>query len=796
MSRSNRHRLVLGVSVIALGLLVWLTVRTPLPPVHGLLWFLFTLLIVFTTTFGVPLGGGEVSLLPMTVAAAYLVMGPVHTAWAAFVGTVVHGVVRYRWATSLEMRREPDVLSLAAVSAANATMHSLSILVGSQAYTWAGGVTPPTLARAQPWPVVVLCAVYLGANFVLAGLYISGLRRASAQVYLRSLPNVLAYEATPLIFAPLMALTYTYLGPGQFLLLSLALVVVSLIARDLALARRRLERRVRELDSLQVVGRALSATLDLDAILVAVHDQVAQLMPARSFYIALYDPDTDEVSFPLAIENGERVHWPSRRLGNGLTEYILRARSPVLVERDVDERVAQLGLEHIGAPASSWLGVPIMAGAEPLGVIAVQSGETPGVYDAHHEQVLVTIAAQASTAVRNARLYARTDQALARRVQEMDSILRTTREGVLLLDLQCRVVTANRELARFVGLAQLELVGQALCASQGEEGAALAGRLGYEVAELESECDRLAREGGQRKQKLALAGPPKRFVERTLAPVRDGAGTITGWLLVFRDVTEEEELNQFRDDMTHMLVHDLRSPLAVLRGSLDMIENDVTEGEEDRVYRWIDAARSSSDRILHLIDQLLDISKLESGQLPIHPDVVNVNTLFEETAQRLATLAREARIKLQIVTEPGLSPLYVDPGLIGRALTNLVDNAIKFTPDGGMVRLWARRDLESDPPALLIGVSDTGHGIVAESQRLVFLKFQQVVSTTGRRQGTGLGLSFCKLAVEAHGGRIWIESPSSVIETTAPGEGTTLVMRLPGGGPVARGPAQEKGSGN
>jgi signal transduction histidine kinase len=112
-------------------------------------------------------------------------------------------------------------------------------------------------------------------------------------------------------------------------------------------------------------------------------------------------------------------------------------------------------------------------------------------------------------------------------------------------------------------------------------------------------------------------------------------------------------------------------------------------------------------------------------------------------------------------------------------LTNLVDNAIKFTPDGGIVRLWARPDPETDVPSLLVGVSDTGPGIPPEAQSRLFKKFQQVVSIEGRRRGTGLGLPFCRLAVEAHGGRIWAESPSSIIESAAEGKGTTFVMRLP-----------------
>ena len=779
MSRIHRHRLSLTVGIITLGLLGWLANRAPAVPVQWWQWLLFTVLISFTITFGVPLGGGEVSLLPMAVVAACLVMGAVPTAWAAFVSAIVRGVVRQRWASQLRAQRERDLLALLAVSAANAAMHSLSILVSGEAYTRAGGVTPLVMGHVQAGPLVLLCAAYLACNYFLAGLYLGGLGRASVKLYLRSLPNLIAYEATPLVFSPLMALTYTGLGLRPFLLFSLALVAVSLIARNLAYSRQRLERRVNELDSLRAVGRALSASLELTTILQAVYDQVSQLMPARNFCIALCDGDMDEVSFPLSVEGGQQVQKPSRQLGKGLTEYVLRTQSPVLIERDVGQRLKELGLVQMGALAECWLGVPILAGISSLGVITVQSYDTPAVYDANHEQVLVTIAGQASTAIQNARLYARTDAALARRVQELDSILRTTPEGMLLLDSRWLVVAANRELARSLNVAQLEMIGQVLGASQSGETMPLIERLGYTAQELRAECASLAQDGGERKQIVVRPGPPERHLERTLAPVRDREGAITGWLLVFRNVSEEIALNRFRDDMTHMLVHDLRSPLAVLRGSLDMIEHDAAGGKLNRVGQWVDSARSSSDRMLNLIDQLLDISKLENGQLPTDLGAVDIGVLFEETAQRLSTLAREARIKIQIVTEPGLPFLYVDSGLIGRALNNLVDNAIKFTPNGGLVRMWARLSLDGDPMALLVGVSDTGSGIPSDEQVHLFQKFRQKISTTGRRRGTGLGLPFCRLAVQAHGGEIWVESPSSEIENAGDGEGSTFVMRLP-----------------
>ncbi len=453
-------------------------------------------------------------------------------------------------------------------------------------------------------------------------------------------------------------------------------------------------------------------------------------------------------------------------MGEGLTEHLLRTRSPLLIRRDVRAALGQLGIEVIGRAAACWLGVPILAGGEALGVIAVQSYTTPGAYDTSHQEVLATIAAQAGVAIQNARLYARTDEALARRVQELDSILRTTREGMLLLDPEWRVLAANRALADFLGVPQSELSD---ARSDGDR--PLVNLVGYTRAALRADCQTLTSGEQARKQEIVILGPAERHVERTLAPVRDRDGEIAGWLLVFRDITEEVELARLKDDMTHMLVHDLRSPLTVLEGSLHFMGMAFAEQDADDFHKMLEMAQRSNTRMLGMVNELLDISKLEGGELSLNLEAVNVRSLLESIAMRFGTLADSVQISLEISAADDLPLLHVDRQLVERLLHNLVDNGIKFTPDGGHVRLWARRDPQFTPDYLLLGVSDTGPGVPLEEQPQLFEKFQQIASVEGRRAGTGLGLPFCKLVAEAHGGKIWVESEV--------GKGSTFIVMLP-----------------
>jgi GAF domain-containing protein/HAMP domain-containing protein len=166
------------------------------------------------------------------------------------------------------------------------------------------------------------------------------------------------------------------------------------------------ERRIDEMAVLNEVGWAISSTLRLDELLSLIHHQVGRVMDATNLYIALYHRDEDRVSFPLYVE-GDRIRWDTygRKAGRGLTEYIIRNRQPVLLSDNVEGRAQELGIESIGTPAKSWLGVPMIAGDEVLGVIAVQSYTTEDVYDEEHLNLLSTISAQAAIAIENARLF-------------------------------------------------------------------------------------------------------------------------------------------------------------------------------------------------------------------------------------------------------------------------------------------------------------------------------------------------------------------------------------------------------
>jgi len=183
------------------------------------------------------------------------------------------------------------------------------------------------------------------------------------------------------------------------------------------------ERRIAELSVLGEIARALSAALELEDLLQRVYREAGRVVDTTNFYVALYDADRDQVSFPLAVELGQHVRWQPRQAGQGLTEYVLRSRAPLLIRRDVSGTLEQLGVEMIGSTAVSWLGVPLLIADRILGVMAVQS-YTPGeMYDEQDKSLLMTIAGHTAVAIENARLY----KQARLQAQEMATLLTVSR---------------------------------------------------------------------------------------------------------------------------------------------------------------------------------------------------------------------------------------------------------------------------------------------------------------------------------------------------------------------------------
>ena len=264
-----------------------------------------------------------------------------------------------------------------------------------------------------------------------------------------------------------------------------------------------------------------------------------------------------------------------------------------------------------------------------------------------------------------------------------------------------------------------------------------------------------------------------RAVEWTALTALGSGDSRGGALLVLRDISEAKESEQLRQDLTNMIVHDLRSPLSSVMASIDLLVRGVSGDLNSTQHSVLNIAYASSLQMLEMINTLLDISRLEAGRMPVEPERCTIRPLVERAVERLAPLAQDRNQVIQSDIPDDLPPVWGDGELIGRALQNLVANALKFSGRGSSVLVRATaaghgQANEAGAGFVTVSVSDRGIGIAPKDQEKIFTKFGQVGE---RRGGTGLGLTFCKLVVETHGGVIWVES--------VPSEGSTFFFTLP-----------------
>ena len=256
-------------------------------------------------------------------------------------------------------------------------------------------------------------------------------------------------------------------------------------------------------------------------------------------------------------------------------------------------------------------------------------------------------------------------------------------------------------------------------------------------------------------------------------------------------LAKQKQLEEMRDNLNAMLVHDLRTPLTTMLVPLEMLNNEDLGALEATQREVVGMSLVSSRRLLGLVNELLDVSKMEAGELKVRHESLDPHVVIDAAIQNISLAQYDGAAHIESDAPAALPLLQADQELLTRVLINLLGNAVKFTPSGGTITLSARpcQPLEIVPqrvqsalapslksslsaPALVFSVTDTGEGIPAGDVERIFDKFGQVESRkAGRAMSSGLGLTFCKLAIEAHGGAIWVQSE--------PGRGSTFSFTVP-----------------
>lgn len=240
------------------------------------------------------------------------------------------------------------------------------------------------------------------------------------------------------------------------------------------------------------------------------------------------------------------------------------------------------------------------------------------------------------------------------------------------------------------------------------------------------------------------------------------------------------QMQGFRESLTQMVVHDLKNPLASIMGNVQLMQMQKSEITPARLDELLERTQESARALMRMILNILQIGKMEERRMPLRLEPLKLGSVVQESLDEMAGMSTRDGIRIENRVDPDLPPVVADRELLSRVVANLLSNALKHTPGGGLVTCEARREGEE----MVFTVSDTGEGIPEELQSRIFDKFVAGQADNSRRMlyDSGLGLTFCRLAVQCHRGRIWL--------TSRPGAGTTVYIALPIQGPPA-GAAEE-----
>lgn len=267
------------------------------------------------------------------------------------------------------------------------------------------------------------------------------------------------------------------------------------------------------------------------------------------------------------------------------------------------------------------------------------------------------------------------------------------------------------------------------------------------------------------------------WVEYTSAPIVEG-DKVVGAVVTFTDVSERRAVEKMKDEFISVVSHELRTPLTSIRGSLGLLAGGALGQLTDKGRRMLDIALWNSERLVRLINDVLDIERMESGKLVMHSAACSASELIAQAIEEMKPMCEEAGVSLSASSTD--AKVWADPDRALQVLTNLLSNAVKFSPPQTIVRLNA----QSHEGEVLFKVEDEGRGIPADKLEAIFGRFQQIDASDSRQKGgTGLGLAICKSIVAHHGGRIWVESQE--------GKGSTFFFTLPAvrdAGPDRMGP--------
>ncbi len=542
------------------------------------------------------------------------------------------------------------------------------------------------------------------------------------------------------------------------------------------------------LELLFAVSSAVSSTLDVDQMLAELLAVLAQRLHIRYASAMLIDAETAQLERRAVL--GDTAERALRApLGAGIAGWVARHAAPLLID-DVtaDPRWQASAGGETYAGCAAVLAVPLVASDETLGVLTVAHPEA-GHFSHEHQRLLTVIANEVAVALHNAALYHYiSDQAtrLAAMVRaeraassQSQAILQSIADGVLVCDCDGQVILANAASARVLDQPLEELFLQNL------HDILRALQLNApERAPLQAILEAPLDEQGQPRRFRASFRRGPRSLDLSIGPVITESGDLLGGVVILRDITREMESDRLKTEFIGTVSHELRTPMTVIKGYLQLLTLGSTGELTPMQRQLLDTIAGNAERMTSIINDLLDITKIESGSVEMEFKPLGVLEAIGLAVSGQEALIEQRGHRLTLDVPADLPAVRADGTRFHQILDHLLSNAIKYTHRNGAITIRARQAAYDDIPAdqraglasrshyVAIAIEDTGIGIAPEDQARIWERFYRVDSELKvEAGGTRLGLALVRPLTQLMGGRVWVESRL--------GAGSTFTLLLP-----------------
>lgn len=514
---------------------------------------------------------------------------------------------------------------------------------------------------------------------------------------------------------------------------------------------------LRQRDYLLEISRAITSRLDLPSLLELTLKSAVELLRGQVGLIVLRGRDgalrvRASYGLPASTARFFQPLWadlPGLRESRGI---LAGWRMP-----DLQMRLGMVAAAA-GLALSQVVALPLVIDEQLLGAIYIfRIGG--GAFSASDRSLLAAFADQAAIAVRNAELY----QQVNDERQSLSAIIDNSAEGVMILDAAGRIQVFNRALSRITGWDAEEALGHPAA-----EILSLRDRQGQPVSLPEPPPQRTSAAESRTyvEGDVVRRGGPPITVGVTVTPLYDEEGAPARIILNVVDITRFRQAEELKSTFVSVVSHELKTPVALIKGYAETLRREDADWDRETMQDSLDVITEEADHLTHLIDSLLEASRIQAGGLKLEPTDVQLARLAERVVDGFRTQTDLHTFEIDF--PPDFPTVWGDPERMREVLSNLVNNAVKYSPEGGTVWIGGR----NDRTGVTIYVADQGIGIPPEEQGRIFDRFHRVESGLHRRtEGTGLGLYLVKAIVEAHGGRVWVES--------APGRGSIFMFTLP-----------------